>query len=57
MGMEVGSPFVICKMRDVGPQSPDSPTQTILDVPSRALPDSTQGLYSKSKQIPFVLPW
>lgn len=56
--METGleSPLSICKMRESGAQSPNSLAQTFLDVPSRAFPDSRQGLYSKSKQIPFVLP-
>lgn len=55
MEMGVESPFPICKMRQIGAQSPNSPTQTFLDVPSGAFPDSRQGLYSKPKQIPFVL--
>lgn len=53
---ELRSPFPFCKMREVGVQSPNSAAQTFLDVPSGAFPDSRRGSYSKSRQIPSVLP-
>ena len=47
---ELRRPFPFAKMREAGA------AQTFLEVPSRAFPDSRQGLYSKPGQIRFVLP-
>lgn len=44
---ELRSPFPFGKMREAGA------AQTFLEVPSRAFPDSRQGLYSKPGQIPL----
>lgn len=51
---ELRVPFSFVKWKRLV-QSSNSPTQTFLDVPSGAFPDSGQGWYSKNKYILFVL--